>query len=141
MARTPFAPLSTLGFDSGRFFDDLFGGGVLSPAWGGGGLLGAPRLGAGVSGALRPLYCDVVERDKEYEMRVDVPGARPHASAAAARRAAAREGARAHLACSAPPAARPHDAPRRRGRNLNATVPSAAAPLAPRPLPRAQHLD
>ena len=73
MALAPFAPLSTLGFDSGRLFDDFFGGGALGP-WAGGGLLGAPRLGAGVSGALRPLYCDVVERDKEYEMRVDVPG-------------------------------------------------------------------
>ena len=77
MALTPFAPLSTLGFDSGRFFDDFFGGGGALSPWAGGGLLGAPRLGAGVSGALRPLYCDVVERDKEYEMRVDVPGACP----------------------------------------------------------------
>ena len=73
MALTLFAPLSSLGFDSGRFFDDFFGGSTLSP-WAGGGLLGAPRAGAGVAGTLRPLYCDVVERDKEYEMRVDVPG-------------------------------------------------------------------
>ena len=71
MALTPFAPLSSLGLDTGRFgFDDFFGG-ALSP-WAGGGLLGTQR---GVAGAMRPLYTDVVERDKEYEMRVDVPGA------------------------------------------------------------------
>ena len=134
MALASFAPLSTLGFDSGRFFDDFFGGGALGP-WAGGGLLGAPRLGAGVSGALRPLYCDVVERDKEYEMRVDVPGTcrgrstfkRAAASASAAvRHAAAREGARPHLACRAPPSAMPRDAPRRGGATL---TPPCMVPL------------
>ena len=61
------------GLDTGRLFDDLFTGGALSPWTAGGGLLG----GRGFGGlAQRPLYTDVVERDKEYEMRVDVPGAR-----------------------------------------------------------------
>jgi HSP20 family molecular chaperone IbpA len=72
MALTPFAPLSALGTDTGRLFDDFFGGG-LAP-WTGGGLLATTGRG-GLAGALRPLYTDVVERDNEYEMRVDVPGA------------------------------------------------------------------
>ena len=61
------------GLDTGRLFDDFFTGGTLSPWTAGGGLLGGRGFG---SLAQRPLYTDVVERDKEYEMRVDVPGAR-----------------------------------------------------------------
>jgi HSP20 family molecular chaperone IbpA len=78
MALTPFAPVGSLGLDTGRLFDDFFsgGGGMLSPWTGGGSLLGGGGRGGGLAGALRPLYTDVVERDKEYEMRVDVPGAR-----------------------------------------------------------------
>jgi HSP20 family molecular chaperone IbpA len=78
MALTPFAPIGSLGLDTGRMFDDwLGGGGMLSPFTGGSLLGGRGLLGGGL--AARPLYTDVVERDKEYEMRVDVPGARVQA--------------------------------------------------------------
>jgi HSP20 family molecular chaperone IbpA len=95
MALTPFAPLSSLGLDTGRFgFDDFFGG-ALAP-WAGGGLLGTQR---GVAGATRPLYTDVVERDKEYEMRVDVPGACAHRQHSALSAAAAVGAGRSARAC------------------------------------------
>jgi hypothetical protein len=72
MALTPFAPLGSLGLDTGRFYDDFFGGGGALSPFTGGGLIGAGR---GLGNALRVLNTDILERDNDYELRADVPGA------------------------------------------------------------------